>query len=158
MSEPIQSISKGNYILQGTVATSAGIVGDGSTQNTLRADETVLWSGERNWWADTSALTVSENMSNFETIKIVAKDDWSLSHQEFYFPGANASFDISLIGEEGGDLVIKSSKFGVNGNNISLISKTMIGINSNKTISTNFGKSFIQFNKIVGINRIAGGN
>ena len=39
MSEPIQSISQGNYILQGIVATSAGIVGDGSTQNPLRVDD-----------------------------------------------------------------------------------------------------------------------
>ena len=39
MSEPIQSIANGNYILQGTVATSAGIVGDGSTQNPLRVDD-----------------------------------------------------------------------------------------------------------------------
>lgn len=38
MSEPIQSIAQNNYILQGTVATSAGIVGDGSTQNPLRVD------------------------------------------------------------------------------------------------------------------------
>lgn len=58
-----------------------------------------------------------------------------------------------LLVKNGGSLVIKSSKFGVNGNNISLISKTMIGIGSDKTISTNFGKSFIQFNKIIGINR-----
>lgn len=36
MSEPIQSIAQNNYILQGTVATSAGIVGDGSTQNPLQ--------------------------------------------------------------------------------------------------------------------------
>ena len=39
MSEQIQSISQGNYILQGTVATSAGIVGDGTTQNPLRVDD-----------------------------------------------------------------------------------------------------------------------
>ena len=38
MSNEIQAISQGNYILQGTVATSAGIVGDGSTQNPLRVD------------------------------------------------------------------------------------------------------------------------
>jgi hypothetical protein len=61
----IQSISQGNYILQGTVATSAGIVGDGSTQNPLRLDETVLWSG-----AGTSAVTLSEPITNFEAIKI----------------------------------------------------------------------------------------
>ena len=34
----IQAISQGNYVLQGTVATSAGIVGDGTTQNPLRVD------------------------------------------------------------------------------------------------------------------------
>lgn len=62
----IESISQGNYLLQGTVATSAGIVGDGSTQNPLRADETVLWSG---------ALTVgntaqmTEPVSAFERYK-----------------------------------------------------------------------------------------
>ena len=38
MSE-IQSIAQNNYILQGTVATSAGIVGDGTTQNPLRVDD-----------------------------------------------------------------------------------------------------------------------
>lgn len=71
MSEPIQSISQGNYILQGTVATSAGIVGDGSTQNPLRADETVLWSGELT--ASTNTITVSENFSAFEKIDIYWK-------------------------------------------------------------------------------------
>lgn len=69
MSEPIQSISQGNYILQGTVATSAGIVGDGSTQNPLRADETVLWSGA----ATTATQTLSENITAFEEIKVYGK-------------------------------------------------------------------------------------
>ena len=77
MSEPIQSISQGNYILQGTVATSAGIVGDGTTQNPLRADETVLWSGS---WkpgngsvVTNSAIEVSESVSNFEYIRVVTE-------------------------------------------------------------------------------------
>lgn len=61
----IQSISQGNYILQGTVATSAGIVGDGSPQNPLRADETVLWSGSR-----TSAIQTSESMKNFDKCQV----------------------------------------------------------------------------------------
>ena len=67
MSEPIQSISQGNYILQGTVATSAGIVGDGSTQNPLRADETVLWSGSI---GTNSTAILSEPYTNFERIRI----------------------------------------------------------------------------------------
>ena len=65
MSENIQSISQGNYILQGTVATSAGIVGDGSTQNPIRADETVLFSG-----TPTSAATLSESMQNFDYLRL----------------------------------------------------------------------------------------
>lgn len=65
MSEPIQSISQGNYILQGTVATSAGIVGDGTTQNPLRADETVLFSASKG----TSACTLSEDLTNFTRLR-----------------------------------------------------------------------------------------
>lgn len=68
MSEPIQSISQGNYILQGTVATSAGIVGDGSTQNPLRADETVLWTGNV---AIGTEMTLSEPFQNFKDIRIM---------------------------------------------------------------------------------------
>lgn len=71
MSEPIQSISQGNYILQGTVATSAGIIGDGSTQNPLRADETVLWSGSFNGAVGTAHyITMSEPLTNFDKIQL----------------------------------------------------------------------------------------
>ena len=71
MSEPIQSISQGNYILQGTVATSAGIVGDGSTQNPLRADETVLYDNT-NPTAVTSntSVNLSESYLNFKELKL----------------------------------------------------------------------------------------
>lgn len=67
MSEPIQSISNGNYILQSiTVNTSDGIVGDGTPQNPLRTDETVLWSGE----AYTGTLTATESVLNFDHYKV----------------------------------------------------------------------------------------
>lgn len=76
MSEPIQSISQGNYILQGTVATSAGIVGDGTTQNPLRADETVLWSGTdftvNNGNHLSATVQLSEPISAFNEIKIIS--------------------------------------------------------------------------------------
>lgn len=61
----INAIATDNYILQGTVATSAGIVGDGTSQNPLRADETVLWSGAR-----TSAIQTSESMKNFDKCQV----------------------------------------------------------------------------------------
>ncbi len=73
MSEPIQSISNGNYILQGTVATSAGIVGDGTTQNPLRADETVLYDSSALIGSDQqlgTTFNISEPVTNFERFKI----------------------------------------------------------------------------------------
>ena len=71
MSEPIQSISQGNYILQGTVATSAGIVGDGSQRNPLRADETELYYNPINHNVDTDAeFVMSESIWNFEKVMI----------------------------------------------------------------------------------------
>ena len=66
MANEIESISQGNYILQGTVATSAGIVGDGSTQNPIRIDETVLWSGTA-----TSGIALSEPATNFKKLEIL---------------------------------------------------------------------------------------
>lgn len=91
MSEPIQSISQGKYILQGTVATSAGIVGDGTTQNPLRADETVLWSGNC-LTQGAAAVSLSESASNFEKIEIYAIPNPSDSYnfpQVFTYPGSN---------------------------------------------------------------------
>ena len=70
MSDPIQSISQGNYILQGTVATSAGIVGDGSSQNPLRADETVLWNTITQQVTATTDFDLTESFLNFEYIKV----------------------------------------------------------------------------------------
>lgn len=71
MSESIQSISQGNYILQGTVATSAGIVGDGSTQNPLRTDETVLFDDTTDIGASKiGEYILSEAAEHFERIRI----------------------------------------------------------------------------------------
>ena len=152
----------GGFITEGAeiVNHDNSLSGNGTVDSPLGVvpgyNETVLWEGEKNWWADTSAITVSENPSNFETIKVVAKDDWDLQLREFYFPGSNTAFDISLIGKEGDNLNIKSSKYGINSNQISLLSQAMCSIALNKTITTtNWSTSYIRFNKIIGINRKA---
>ena len=87
----IQTISQGNYILQGTVATSAGIVGDGTTQNPLRTDETVLWSGNC-LTPGAGSVSLSESASNFEKIEIYAIPNPSDTYnfpQVFTYPGSN---------------------------------------------------------------------
>ena len=79
----IQAISQGNYILQGTVATSAGIVGDGTTQNPLRADETVLWEGDQVGSAFT--ITASEPPTNFQYIYVLGHTNDDLPNQFNFF-------------------------------------------------------------------------
>lgn len=77
MSNEIQSISQGNYILQGTVATSAGIVGDGTTQNPLRADETVLWESTE---GGRGTLTLSDDCNSYDRLRIY----WDVWNQGDY--------------------------------------------------------------------------
>ena len=90
----IQAISQGNYILQGTVATSAGIVGDGTTQNPLRADETVLWEGNA-----TGNITLSEPCTNFEKLELTTTNNEiitiKVAEQNFsliFCPEANTNY------------------------------------------------------------------
>lgn len=124
----------------------------------IGVDETVLWSGNKNWWSDTSNLQLSEAASNFEVIRVKVKDDWDLPHKFIFFPGNNAGFDVSLIGCEGGTLTIKTSKFSVSGSTVSLAEKFAWKVKTDKTVNVNTDTSFIQFSEIVGIHRIAGGN
>jgi hypothetical protein len=67
----ILTISNNNYILQGTVNTSAGIIGDGSSQNPIRTDETVLFSGSHAITA-TGQLDTLDNPYNYSKIEIWA--------------------------------------------------------------------------------------
>ena len=124
----------------------------------LGVDETVLWSGTKNWWSDTSNLQLSEAASHFETIRVKAKDDWALSHTFIFFPGDNTSFDVSLIGYEGDSLTIKTSKFNLSGTTVSMSGKIMLSVDSGNKVTTHTETSYVQFSEIVGIHRIAGGN
>lgn len=142
------------------IVAGPGIVIDNPDGNTLRVsvaqdEEVVLWSGTKYWWNDTSNLSLSEAASNFEVIRVKAKDDWELPHKFIFFPGENARFDVSLIGCEGGNLAIKTSKFSVSGSTVSLAAKFMWQVGSDKTVAVGTTTSFIQFSEIVGIHRIA---
>lgn len=156
MSEPIQSISQGNYILQGTVATSAGIVGDGSTQNPLRADETVLWEGELKL---NNQATLSEKPANFERLKFYWHD-WNSNycvHVSECSPNYITSANYALNG----------TWFGAGSATITLFDLKLVD-DFNKTITFKYGTfknltgattainqaNESKITKIVGINRI----
>ena len=160
MSEPIQSISQGNYILQGTVATSAGIVGDGSMQNPLRPDETVLWSAAPPQSA--GEISLSESFMNFEKIGISFQDDGpDVRYQEF--PCSSTSQNILLMG---GDFHLEAStpclyiKWASFSSNASGTSLGVEGAGFNNIYGTNKGTSTATYAwakpyKIIGINRKA---
>lgn len=69
MSEPIQSISQGNYILatQQEVSHDNTLSGNGTSASPLGLNETVLWEGDK---TGTGTITLSEGVNNFERLVV----------------------------------------------------------------------------------------
>ncbi len=152
MSEPIQSISQGNYILKGTVATSTGIVGDGSQQNPLRVDETVLWSGSPT--ASTISINLSEPISGFERFAV----EWR-SYARFYrdelFGDSNTpviALGAVFVNTDGN--YEKSLTTWTTNDGLSYSWKATIHGSFTGNQTSNFNQYVVPL-KIVGINRIA---
>lgn len=156
MSEPIQSISNGNYILQGTVATSAGIVGDGSTQNPLRADETVLFTSD----TAVSSADLSESPFNFESIKIIIGENaigYGLAEMTFKLLSTTADLVTGFFtGKANANLIIV--RFGITSTNLSSISVAGLVTNftNGTSVSVIHNSDFLTcIYKVIGINRKA---
>lgn len=120
MSEPIQSISQGNYILatQQEVSHDNTLSGNGTSASPLGLNETVLWSG-----APSTSINVSEPFSNFESIKITAyaQEQNSGRAQTFEFLGTNSSIDLHIYNynAEGTSIVNYLTRYNINGSNFS---------------------------------------
>lgn len=152
----IQSISQGNYILQGTVATSAGIIGDGSTQNPLRADETLLWSG--NLQLNGSA-TLAEKPTNFDRLRFYWLD-WNTTYSVHvnecapnYVTSSNYALDGTWYGAGSATITLFDLKL------VDDFDKTITfkyGTFKNLTGSTVNQAINSKITKIVGVNRING--
>lgn len=158
MSEPIQAISQGNYILQGTVATSAGIVGDGTSQNPLRADETVLWSGTPVGSTSGNYITLTENASGFESIKVVAGNSdctWSTISE---FPGVASRWEFERIARDNTNYTIidAAGLYRDSTDALKWVSRggSRLQFNSNNTIGYQSTLTSMYVFKVVGINRI----
>lgn len=164
MSEPIQSISQGNYILQGTVATSTGIVGDGSTQNPLRADETELYYNPINHNVDTDAeFVMSESIWNFEKVMITFDnmeftnryvtmiiDLSGLSHNDNHLSTPWCNGDIPNV------LNIPWAMFKINTTgNIKYLNRGLIYGSWSKPSYTAGASRGLRVVRVIGINRIA---
>lgn len=169
MSDEIQAISQGNYILQGTVATSAGIVGDGTTQNPLRADETVLWSGDK---TGTGTITLSEGVNNFErlavyigseSVDITAPQKFESLVEFGVYNGSLTRFVLRYGGELSKSLVTAENSIYVWGGELVVYDTSYTTLNVGRTnrahlssITTVIDHSpLTHIRKVVGINRKA---
>ena len=154
MSEPIQSISQGNYVLQGTVATSAGIVGDGTTQNPLRADKTVLYENASGTKGNTN-ITLSESISNFEYVQI----DYSVWDDEKatqILPVQSSQYQLNTVWFDGGSNFYHfCDVLTISGTAYTLIKAAFHNFNSTSLTVDGDAKKFFKTYKVVGINRKA---
>jgi hypothetical protein len=160
------SIYDGTFVLGNTSATTyqagPGISITQPSEGTIRIsnDETVLWESDG---ALSSSVTLSENMSNFEFIDVY--ENWgaipadSTVHR-IYMEGKTTAVINFSIGTNAWYLVVQ--KLNLNGTSLSVDSahsihgssytSTDIVHESNTTLLKN------TIRKVVGINRISGGN
>ena len=121
-------------------------------------DETVLYSG-----AGTSSFNVTENFSSFETIKMhgYAAEQGTLYSHVFEFPGTNTLFDLNIndFNGEAGAIVNYYTRYNLNG--LALAVTTAFhkwALTGSINSWSGPGNNPILIDKVVGINRIAGGN
>lgn len=156
MSEPIQSIAQNNYILQGTVATSAGIVGDGTSQNPIRLDETVLYSGTSN----TASMTFSESPYNFEKLRFIPGWDQTTNCVSNYVEVelGNASYVSLDFQFPRTDIWNRfEGLYTVADSGMTITQAQYIwGAWGTTTATTNTASKEVRIKKVIGINRIGG--
>ena len=171
MSENIQSISMGTYTIGQTSATNfvagPGIKIDEPSAGTVRIgnDETVLWSGTNN--SAVSAFNLSEQKNNFERIKVYGSlaSTWGAYTCELptkYDSDTQIKYATTLMGTngDGSPLQIYGCSFSSNdGLSYSFVRSVTRWFSFTNTASMggNTGTKPI-ITKIVGINRINGGN
>ena len=151
MSDPIRSISQNNYLLQvaadSSVSTSTGIVGDGTPENPLRLDETVLFESTNG--VDGNNLPSNmEDMHNFEYIRIVLAGNSTLTN----------SYDKRAITYDSSTnyfLMVFPSQSGYMGYIALKNNGTSIGFKNSYNSAGFDKKGEMRLYKVVGINRIA---
>ena len=167
MSEPIQSISQGNYILatQKEVSHDNTLSGNGTVDSPLGVvpgyNETVLWSGT----GQISTFTLSEKLSNFEKFRFVmgGYNTQQLGICEYYSPvdGSNISYfyEYYVAGSDENPLQVWAGRFSTTDsltyNIIDWKWMCMAGKSSAWTNDWNINNRKPLIRKVIGINRIA---
>lgn len=172
MSE-IRSISEGTFVLGDTnnltFEAGSGIKIDSPSEGTVRIanDETVLWEGS----ATNGTLNLSEAVTNFEYIRIdfsvsinSSVSQWSYNSIAKLYPTDKLMInkvinlnDMVTDGTSLNTLVIRIVNWNINNDGNQFIFRDSYQLYFNGT-SWSTGNSTIPLYKIIGINRISGGN
>jgi len=163
MSENIQSIANGSFVLGSTSATTyqagPGISITQPSEGTVRIsnDETVLYSG-----AATNNGSLNESVENFDTIKVNYITDDGMQGVTEFMPSYTKSISLDSM------YVAQNSAVWFKATNYTFSSNTSFNsyphqlYNSNKTITANWynkiDNNAFSITKVIGINRISGGN
>ena len=167
----MSEIYNGTFLLGNTSATTIsagpGIKIDDSQPGVIKVsnDETVLWSNTNKTitmnlqWPQ----TLSEPITNFEKVEFLYAGDGDTKDAEYHIFDAYNNFNYNLVawrcdGPSNNNIFWREAKFNCNGTSLTN------PYNSTINLSTTFGGGGFNTNgynyllKVVGINRISGGN
>ena len=163
MSENIQSIANGSFVLGNTSATTyqagPGISITQPSEGTVRIsnDETVLWNGASTEFITPSITgkTLSEAPSNFEKLEIWAVwNPWEGNTPvATYYPG-NVTAGSYMVFDQAQFMRAGYGKWTISNNVIKMISAAQ----TTNWPSFQSGSTYGGIVKVIGINRISGGN
>lgn len=169
MSENIQSIANGSFVLGQTSATNfiagPGIKLDEPSAGTVRIenDETVLYEDTNGHSMDTS-IELSENVDNFDSIKLyyICWGGASPRVLEFFYNKVNINYDTYISNLEqfnnNGLKVINWRFSPLNSTNKKTLTLSYFAYFDGSFNGTDLTKSNFKVYKVIGINRISGSN
>lgn len=160
----IQSISNGTYVIGDTSATTFiagnGIKIDEPSAGTVRIgnDETVLWSGLLN---APSAITLSEKSNNFDRIKMYLTDQNGYREVKEY-DATTATFALSMTtpytSNRASTIIRYAFLSSTNYINYDYALPGRVLMTTGSNNYTSLDNAGPHITRIVGINRISGGN
>ena len=169
MSENIQSISNGSFVLGQTSATNfvagQGIKIDSPSEGTVRIgnDETVLWSGTTAGTILSAETTLAESMKNFDRIRFYFGSEYNQGQViEQNCPVGNRHyFNFALPGGES-NCWVQYIKWSANDDFSKIkmhyckaINYGSFGGTGTVTLTATTANDLVKVQKIIGINRIS---
>ena len=163
MSENIQSISQGTFTIGQTSATNfvagPGIKIDEPSAGTVRIgnDETVLFDNESGTNGNTN-ITLTESISNFKYVQI-DYSVWDDEKETQILPVQSSQYQLNTVWYDNNrNFYHFCDVLTISGTTYTLIKAAFHNFNSTDVSVDGDAKTFFKTYKVIGINRISGGN